>query len=193
VEKIAYIIPGFDSNKDRTYWKVAAEFRKKGIRARVITIKWKNRVMSDYVREFIQKTRTDNVKKRYVLGHSFGAMIGFIAATEEMKPYQLILCSLSPYFKEDLHIKRVKKWRKGLGERRWMDLEGIKFNELAGKCKCKVTLIVGSKEWKEMKERTAEAKKRIRGSKVIVIQDAEHDIAGTAYFDAVKKYISKLR
>ncbi|HVA83056.1 MAG TPA: alpha/beta hydrolase [Candidatus Aquilonibacter sp.] len=189
---IAYIIPGYTSNSDRTYSKISKLFERRGLRAKVVKIKWQNRVMTDYVKELVDKVRQDNPKRIYLLGHSFGAMIAFIAASGQMNPYQLILCSLSPYFSEDLHIKRVRKWRKGLGKRRWSDLEMIRFNELAGQCKCKVTLIVGSKEWKVMINRTVEAKKRIRGSKVTIIKGAEHDIAGKAYFDAVKKCISKL-
>ncbi|MDE1869715.1 MAG: alpha/beta hydrolase [Candidatus Micrarchaeota archaeon] len=189
---IAYIIPGYTSNNDRTYWKISKLFEKVGIRSKVVKIKWQNRVMTDYVSELIERIREDKPRRIYLLGHSFGAMVAFIAASGQVNTHHLILCSLSPYFSEDLHFKRVRKWRKGLGERRWRDFKKIRFNQLVGKCRCKVTLMVGSEEWKEIINRTKEAKRKIRGSRAIIVEGAEHDIGGEIYFNAVKKYIGGL-
>ena len=56
--------------------------------------------------------------------------------TEKIKPKMLFLCSLSPYFKEDLKFLK-KSWRNGIGKKRIEDLENFSFEELAKDIKCK--------------------------------------------------------
>jgi len=49
-------------------------------------------------------------KNSLIIGFSFGAMVAFIAS-QKIRPKKLILCSLSPYFNEDL--KKLRKgWKK---------------------------------------------------------------------------------
>ena len=124
MNKIAFIIPGYVESKksNPAYAKIAGYFREKGMRTVIVNIDWRYKVMSDYVKQFKETyAKCDiNGAEVYFLGFSYGAMIAFISSTE-LKPKIQILCSLSPYFKEDLpHIPTW--WKKYVGKKRMADL-----------------------------------------------------------------------
>jgi len=190
--KVAYIIPGFNHhNKQPAYKKIASFFRSRGIKPIPIDIKWKYRTMTDYVGEFIEKYKrefNDN-NEVYFLGFSFGAMISFISAVK-LKPKMIILCSLSPWFKENLpHVP--KKWKRNF-KRRVEVFKELSFNEISKKINSKTILLIGDKEPSITIRRTKDAHRRLRDSKLIMIKGAKHDIEMEEYLKTLEKVISKL-
>lgn len=104
--KTIFIIPGFkEEPSDKQYKWMVNFFNEKGFFVKIYPVKWNYNTISNNVKSFKEyylKHKTDN---NYLLGFSFGAMIAFVSAPE-LKPDKLYLCSLSPYFKED--IKKIE-------------------------------------------------------------------------------------
>lgn len=116
--KVVYIIPGFtDKIGQKKYTRIIPLFKAKGFKTIPITISWKNKTMSGYVEQFLQRYNPTPKDKVYLFGFSFGAMIAFISSSAgQTKPKRMILCSLAPFFKEDLpFLKKSEKrynWEK---------------------------------------------------------------------------------
>jgi esterase/lipase len=193
MKKIAFIIPGYSESKKNNpaYVKIASYFKNKGIQSVIVDVNWKYKTISDYVEQFkgvYHKNKKYN--EVYFLGFSYGAMISFISSVE-LKPKAQILCSLSPYFKEDFPYIR-EWWKRYIGQKRLADFRKTSFNDLARKISAKTIILAGDKEGKEVDRRVKEANKRIRNSKLIIIPKARHKIGQKEYLEEVKKIIDKL-
>jgi len=189
MKKVAYIIPGgFESVRQKPYKEIATFFKAKGIEPIPVEISWKHRTMNDYVNQFMKIYRNNPSEEVYLLGFSFGAMVAFISSAK-IKPKMQILCSLSPFFKEDL--PSWKNWQKRiLGKKRVEDLKNYSFNYLSRKVFCETKLIVGSKELKVVIKRSNEANKRLKNSEIIISKGAKHKISQKEYLKTVQKVIS---
>ncbi len=187
--KIIYIIPGFkQSPKSKGFKELSNMFTQRGINPVIVKIDWKRKVMSDYVEEFLQENPAHG---KYVIGFSFGAMIALIAA-EKIKPKLLILCSLSPYFKEDLR-KRSRHWIDvRVGKKRLKDFQDYSFNKIAAKIKCRTLILVGEKEIGIMHPRAKDANRKLKNSKLVVVPKARHKISQKEYQEALKNLVYKL-
>lgn len=199
MKKTVYVIPGStESTKKKRYKKALDLFRKKGFRIIEVRIIWKNKTMTDCMNQFL---KTKPKKGSYVFGFSYGAMIALISASS-VKPKTLILCSLSPYFKEDLTATRHvygKKFDKYCKKHDFEDLKKYSFNKIAKHVKCRTILIAGDKEtvvsgknYPLVLNRALDAKKRIKNSSLVIIKNGKHDISQKQYHDAIKKVIYKL-
>lgn len=114
MKKIAYIIPGYCEShlRQRGYDKIAKFFEERGIEPIHVEIDWeknKPKRFSDYTKQFLDLYRKPKGTKVYILGFSYGATIAFLTASET-RPKTLILCSLSPYFEEDLVRDMKPAW-----------------------------------------------------------------------------------
>lgn len=193
MKKIAYIIPGYceSHTRQRGYNKIAKLFETQGIEAVHVDIDWKRKSpehFSDYAEEFLKVYKKPKGAKVYVLGFSYGATIAFLTAPKT-KPDALILCSLSPYFEEDLKDLKaswVRWFRKNFTE------SDYSFKKLAPKVKSRTYLIVGDKEDKACLVRAKGAREGILGSSLSIAKGAEHKIGQKEYLDAVEGVISKL-
>ena len=194
MKKVAYILPGYREShlKQKGYGKVARFFEEKGIEPIHVNIKWKQNseeLFKDYTRQFLKVYRKPKGAEVYILGFSYGATIAFLSAVKT-KPTAFILCSLSPYFKEDLKNLRpawLKWWKKSFVE------SDYSFDKLAPKVKSNTYLIVGSKEHKSCLIRAKDAKKKIKNSHLIIAKNAKHKIGQKEYLETIKKVISKLK
>src|SRR3989338_505842 len=145
---VIYIIPGFgQKTSQKEYREVIKRFKERKFTVIPIRISWKHRVMSDYVKEFLKQLKHKPSDRVCLFGFSFGAMIAFITAAQ-LKPRALYLCSLSPYFKEDLPSLK-KWWKKYWGKQRMKDFHQFSFNKLAKDIRCKTVLIVGDNAGEE--------------------------------------------
>ena len=193
-KSIAYIIPGnLESHKKQpSYNKIAILFESKGIVPVHVKIEWKkNKVKSfnDYNQQFLKLYKRPKSTAVYILGFSFGALIAFLT-TADTKPEGLILCSLSPYFEEDLVSMRqdwLKYWEK------YFPYDNFSFNKLVKKVKCKTYVIVGDKESTWSLTRARELNKMIKGSEIFLAKDAEHKINQKEYLKTVEKVIARLQ
>lgn len=186
MKKIIYIIPGFlHSPKQKEYQKLKSIFLSKGYDVVLADVKWKYQTMSDYVRQFTEKIKIDKRDKRYVLGFSFGAMIAMISATK-IKFDELILCSLSPYFKED--IKNMKKsWKDSIGKNRIEDFQKYSAGKLSKNIKSDTFLFMGENEPIELKNRVEKTHRQIINSKLVIIPNTKHEL-NKEYIDKIKTY-----
>ena len=191
MRKVAYIIPGFTEYiNEKKYIKIAGFFKSRGIKPILTQITWKYKTMSDYVDEFLDKYEEIDNQEVYLFGFSLGSMISFIASNK-IRPKALILCSLSPYFNEDL--KYVKKWWAGMvGKRRMKDYRNHSFNKIAKTNRSKIILIAGSKEPKEVGRRVKDANKKLKNSKLIIVEGAKHDIKNKDYMKTIQRVISEI-
>lgn len=147
--------------------------------------------MSDYIAEFLKQYEATRGKPAvYLWGFSWGAMIALITASK-IKPAMLILCSLSPWFKEDLPYI-PQRWRKRIGKKRLQEFKQLSFRQVAKKVRCPTILVAGSKEKKELLRRVYDAHKRLKHSKLFIVQSAKHNIAQKEYLATLEKIIAKL-
>jgi len=191
--KVAYIIPGYNEShlKQRGYNKVAKLFEESGITPIHIEIDWKHsdtKCFTDYTEQFLKVYKTQRNTETYILGFSYGAMIAFLTATKT-KPTALILCSLSPFFEEDLVDLKpawVRWWKKNFTE------SDYSFTKIAQKIKTETFLIVGEKEDESCIIRARDAKKKIQDNHLSIAKGAEHKIGQEEYLKMVKNVISKI-
>ena len=192
MKKIAFIVPGFgNSGKEKEYQKIAGFFEKRNIKPVIARISWKRHTLlqnAQQAREQLAATDLENTKI-YLLGFSFGAMKVFLISSE-IKIESLVLCSLSPYFKEDM--PGIKKWwRNMLGKRRTKEFEGLLFGSFVSKIYCKTTILYGNKEGIEVEKRAEDAQRKIKNSQLIVLGGVRHDISDEVYLDKIEKVINK--
>lgn len=193
MKKILYIIPGYGESVTSTskYRTIAKMFEAAGFSVIHIKISWhakQPRQFKDYVREFLKQYKKPRNTECYILGFSFGAMIGFLSA-ERTKPKALIICSLSPYFIEDqkkVPAAWIEFWKKDFVN------SDYSFTELASAVTPKTHLLVGSEEDPACLRRARDARRKIKNSTLSVIKGAKHDIGQKEYLAALEKLSRRL-
>lgn len=189
--KIVYIIPGFAEDINvKGYQEVIKSFKAQSFRVVPVEISWKYRVVSDYVDEFLGQVSHNKNDEVCLFGFSFGAMIAFISAAE-IDPRILFLCSLSPFFKEDLE-NLPKYVKKDIGKKRLEDLGRYSFKELVEKIDCRTILVAGEKEPRDLLERVKNTHKKIKDSELFIINKARHNISQKEYWNELCEIISTL-
>ncbi len=192
MNKVAFILPGFGySAKREEYQLIGRYFQQRGIKPVYVEVKWKYSTISKNVSQFIKLLKETKADHKYILGFSFGAVIAFLSATQE-KVDTLILCSLSPYFSEDLdHIKDT--WKKYIGKKRLKDFEQISNSKLASKVNTETYLLFGTKEVLEVEKRVKDTYASLRHKKhLICIDGVKHKLEDERYLKRVKQIISQL-
>ena len=188
--KVVYIIPGFteDTNMEG-YQRVMKFFKTHNVIPIPVKISWKYKTMSDYVNQFMDQYK-ETQDEVYLFGFSYGAMIALISAIK-IRPRKLFLCSLSPFFKEDLKYLK-KSWKKLYGKKRLDDFKNFSFNDITKQLKCEVVLFAGSKEYLDVIRRVNDASRKLKNSKLIIAKGARHDILQDEYSQSLKQYIFQL-
>jgi len=193
--KVAFIIPGYgESHKKQSgYTEIAKFFANKNILPIQVEIDWeikKKKNFKRYARQFIRQYNQQILPKDteiYILGFSFGAVTALLSAPK-IKPTALLLCSLSPYFKEDL-LNLKPTWLK------WYKNEFsnyISFDSVIKNVSTQAYFIVGDKEHKSCLIRAKDGQKKLKNSTLIFAKGAKHKIGQKEYLKTLKKVISKL-
>jgi len=185
MNKVAYIIPGLGEShlKQTGYKKIGRAFEERGIKAVQVKIKWKYKKpipFSTYIEQFLKQYKKVKNQDVYFLGFSFGAIIA-LAGAAKLKPKVLILCSLSPYFTEDLKTLNpewVRWYRKYY-------TTSYAFKDLGPLISSKTYLLEGSKE-------IVFPKRKFKNSKKIIAPGAKHIISSRPYIKTVLELIAKL-
>jgi len=160
----------------------------------MIRIDWQRHVMSDYVAQFKQQYQKDQAEKNVVLGFSFGAMIALISAGE-LRPDKLVLCSLSPYFREDLKKMQAtmsKHDASVIGRHRMEDFQQFSALSCARQVVSPTVVFCGGREAKQyplLLRRCKEAAQVIRNGRLVMASNAPHNIAFPTYVEAIKKEV----
>lgn len=193
-EKVIFIIPGFRHKPtNKTYKELTKILKSEGYHPIRITIPWKKTTISENVSYFLTKYKKIKARKKYILGFSYGAMIAFIASTK-VNVYCLILCSLSPYFKEDLPKARSRVISL-LMTQRFEDFSRLHCGSLAKKIKAKrILMLYGAKEAKPLINRVTQAFDQISSNDkhLIPIKKTEHNIGDRRYIKKIHQIAREL-
>lgn len=186
MQKVLFIIPGFgETPKDPPYKKITDMAIKAGYVPQIIPIHWNYRAMSQYIeqaRSIIGKTKSDDIS---ILGFSFGAFIAF-EISKNIRCKKLFLCSLSPFFKEDLSsVTPTAKYF--LGKRRMLDFKQYQFPK---KTSCFSYFLFGEKEWDASLKKMETRLKKLSGEKrLLFVENTSHDIRTPEYLNKIKEIL----
>jgi hypothetical protein len=185
MNKSVFLINGFHHQAtEQSFDWLDDFFSAKGYKVFKPPIDWKYKVMSDNVLQFSQFYNQNKTDYNHVLGFSFGAMIAFISAPI-LKPDELSICSLSPYFQED----SPDKYEKYVGKNRLKDFKQYSAQGIAKQIKSSAHVFYGTKEgekFPDLKARCEQAAHDIKGAKLVVVSNAPHDISNKEYSTAIK-------
>lgn len=186
-KKTIFIIPGYRHiPTQKAYQSLSEILRTEGYNPILVTIPWKAATISANTQYFLKTYKKLQTGKNYILGFSFGAMIAFLAATK-IRVDGLILCSLSPYFKEDLPKKKFKL-RSPIQAERYEDFSNLHFASLAKKIKAKrIHLLYGSKEARVLIKRVTDAYEQIELEEKHIqrVESADHNIGDKRYLQTI--------
>lgn len=187
-----FVIPGFKEKiEDKQYRQLKKLFVQKGFSVKMVPITWSYRCLSDWVLEFEDFFAQHKGEKNYVLGFSYGAMIALLAA-KHVRPNKLFLCSLSPYFQEDI-AKIPSRWKSFIGKKRTQDFKNFSFAQAVDGLRVKTIVFLGSAEANKfslLKARCEAAATLLPNAKLVVIKGASHDIGNTHYQQALTLHVS---
>ncbi len=169
-QKIVFIIPGYKHKPShKAYTHLAKILENEGYQPILVPIPWESTTISENATYFLKEYKKIKAKKKYILGFSFGAMIAFIAATK-VRASGVILCSLSPYFKEDVSFSQLR------------------CATLAKQIKAEqIHLLYGKNEARSVIRRVSETYRQISVTQkyLIPIKDTEHDIGNRRYLHTI--------
>lgn len=191
--KTLFLIPGFThSVKQKEYKKVTAMFKKHGYTVIGFEPSWKRSTVSDQVATFVSfvDSKKINPDDCAILGFSFGAIVALISAGK-IKPKELFLCSLSPYFSEDIKIMPAG-WKKFIGKKRVADFEKMNCRKLCKQINSSAHIFVGEKESNKfpiLLRRVQAAHKYIPASTWSMVPNTGHDIGQKEYLAAIGKQL----
>lgn len=176
-KRTVFIIPGYKhTSKNRAYKKLVKMLRELQYRPVLVNISWEKNSILKNIEQFLKQYKKIKTRKKYILGFSFGAMIAF-AASAKVTPSGIILCSLSPYFKED--VER--------GE--------LSCSILAKKIKAKkIHMLYGTKEDKKLIARVRKTYKQIskRSKYLVQLKKVEHNIGDFRYLNKIHQIAKEL-
>lgn len=182
-----FILAGYRQQPtQRAYKQIALILKKQGFRPVPIPLSWANTTISANTDYFLKRYKRIRVKKKYILGFSFGAMVAFLASTK-VSVAGLILCSLSPYFTEDLPKRELP--------RRYADYANLHFGSLSRLIKARqIILLYGSNEAKALIRRVNDAFVTIPTERKYVYQvrDTGHEIGNRQYLLRIKEVVQVL-
>lgn len=185
-----FIIPGFrEKISHKQYVGLRNAFPKKDFDVVLVPIVWDRRVMTDWIDQFSECYESHRGKKNIVLGFSYGAMIALLTA-KTLRPDRLILCSLSPYFAEDLP-KIPMWWKRFIGKRRTEDFSRYSMKKAVKGISITTTVFIGGGEQKkfpQLKRRCVEGAKELSAS-LIVVPNVLHDIGDPRYRVAIVREV----
>ncbi len=189
-KKTVFIIPGYKHGpKLKAYKEIAKIFIREGYHPILITIPWLNSTISENTEYFLKEYKKINRRKKYILGFSLGAMIAFLASTK-VNATGVILCSLAPFFLEDLpKVNGIVKSRK------YKDYSKLGFATLAKQIKSKqVLMLYGAKETKSLIRRVNATFDKITSADkyLISIKQIEHSIGDRRYLNKIHQIAKAL-
>lgn len=187
--KTIFLIPGFKTQiSDAMYQWLIRYLKSNGYVVYPVPVTWNNRTITQNAKDFLDFFEARKTKNNYIVGFSYGAVIALMTP-KQTQPRKLLLCSLSPDFQED--SGEMPNWlKKYIGKKRYADILTRSGRELAKLLQANTVLFCGEKEslnYPQLQKRSAETAKLAVNAKLIMVQNAPHDISFPAYQDAVQK------
>lgn len=186
---ILYIIPWFWQTSKSEWFNAIAQYAENlWYQVVFITIEWKRRTIFDYVQDSVNQFIHTQADKVSILWFSFWAMIAYDLASK-ITVDSLFLCSLSPYFSEDL--SRIK-WRRKqyLWKKRMDAFWKFYFLERAKTVNAKkLYLFVWENETKEIWRRIEDAKILLPFAEIIIVPNTKHNISSQEYLKRIDEVL----
>lgn len=192
-KKTVLMIPGFRHKiGQKGYILVRKKLQQEGYKVVSVAIPWRDSTIVENTAYFLEKyhriiEKLDiSGKDMYLLGFSYGALIAFLASTKTSIG-GLILCSLSPFFKEDLP-RALPKNSSALQLKRFEAFSQLHAGKLARKVKAKsVCMLYGERESASLIKRSQYAFKALVSKKkyLFTIQKTDHSISDKKYINAI--------
>lgn len=193
-QKAVFIIPGFRQRpKNKAYKEIERILKSEGYFPILVDVPWKGSTISENTQYFLKVYKKIKARKKYMLGFSYGAMIALIASTK-VSASGLILCSLSPYFKEDLSKFR-KKVVSALFAQRHRNFSKLHCGTLARKIKAKkILMLYGTKEARPLIRRVTDAFDQISSCQkyLIPVLKTAHEIGDKRYLNSIHEAARQL-
>ena len=186
-----FIIPGFTheiTNPQYTWLK--RHLTSLGYSVKIVPIRWKRHVMSDHLQEFLAFFDTHKTEENHVLGFSFGAMIAFLSAPQT-QPKHLYLCSLSPYFAEDLKFLKPS-WQAYIGTRRMIDFKRYRSLSTAKLISSDTSVFCGEQEgekYPQLLKRCHQVATTLLHGLYTLVERAPHQLDFPTYKQTLKQAI----
>jgi pimeloyl-ACP methyl ester carboxylesterase len=190
-----FIIAGLDIHNTASSDKceeLRRAIQEKGHEVYPVDISWRQTTPSQFAKKFLPLYIAHKSADNIVIGNSFGAVVALLTAAE-LRPDKLILCSLSPFFEEDVRKKAwpTKRHRDKLGIRRLKDISNYSCEDLAedlNRAKIKTTVMYGEREHQSSPPLVARAKEMhrlVKGSKIVEVPDAPHPFVAPEYVKGI--------
>ncbi len=183
-----YVIPGFGENtKMPDYKAVIKACRLFGYEVIEFNPCWDRSVASDWILDFERSLQKNKSAKTSIIGFSFGAYVAVLSA-QKFKFEKLVLCSLSPYFADNIPEIPEAAW-KFFGKRRKQDFSKHHFP--VG-MQVDAAFLVGEHEIPMELKHVNDRYKSWSGKKThIIVKGAEHSIGSGEYLNQIIETIKK--
>lgn len=161
-----------------------------------VDISWRNKTATQFSLEFIDfYSRTKSSEENIVVGNSFGAVVALVSAAT-LKPDQIVLCSLSPFFAEDIRQSwPSKRMQQLLGARRLEDIGHYSIEDIAkelNKTNIKVSVLYGEKEHQsspKLVKRAKDIAEKIERATLVEVEAAPHSLKSPEYVRGLTKIL----
>lgn len=188
MKKKLYIVPGFGGHaSDKYYQQVRKYAQENGYTVIPVPIQWRWTTIDRWIKDFEEVVDKKTVEQSVVLGFSLGALVAVLVSTK-FSFKKMIICSLSPYFQEDLPKLPILA-HEALGKRRMNAFRVHPFPLLTQRTP--ISFIIGDKDFHLAIERTQQAYKMWRCNKknIKILQGVGHTIASPEYLKEIKKHL----
>jgi pimeloyl-ACP methyl ester carboxylesterase len=193
--KTVFLIAGFRLNQtaaDPKFKELREAIAAKGYGVLGVPITWNRKAVSDYLKLFLEFYEKNKSEQNIIVGCSYGAMVTFLAAPM-VRPDKILLCSLSPYFREDMLKRGETRSSKKFGKSRTADHYSLLADSTAKKLNqtdVESVFMVGEQElgvntWLTKRVRTSA--KAVKNSKYVEVPDAPHTFRDPAYIKGIAK------
>lgn len=195
--KTAFLINGFRFNRTTAhpdYALLRSMLKSEGYRVAHIDLTWNYRTVSRFAADFSKLYEAQKTEHNIIIGNSFGAMVAFVSAST-LKPDKLIVCSLSGFFKEDLHMYDKSYLLSRFGKPRLSDLQTLSADDIAGKIsknKIQTIFLYGEKEeslYPRLMQRVKGSASGIENSRLLEIPNAGHRMYESDYVEGIKSIV----
>jgi len=191
MSKTIFLIPGFKTQiADAQYRWLVSYLQSKSYIVKAVPVTWNYKTVTENAEEFLEFYFKNKSAENLILGFSFGAVIALLTANKTISK-EIILCSLSPDFVEDIDV--MPEWLKNyLGKRRLLDIKTRSALKLAESIDTKLTILYGEKEgaeYPQLKNRSIETARLVTNAELIVVENAPHDISFPSYQSALKRVV----
>jgi pimeloyl-ACP methyl ester carboxylesterase len=188
--KTVLFVPGFKENfASHDYAKLFAAIERKGYQTQFVPINWQRTVVDDWVAQLEAVYAAFDPKQTILAGFSQGAVTALHAAANR-PPFELWLCSLSPYFAEDMPSITRTSWLHYIGKRRAERFWRMPFAPLAPKITCPTRLFVGEHEHALVQSRSRRAAILLPHATLHIAPLASHDPTSRGYLEIIASAIA---